>query len=200
MGNNAEHVEIGKILHKHRKSRGISQKEISDRTHILPETLEKLENGDFSEIPELYLKNFIRRYSTALGINNHSKINEFLKTGPKKDQIPVITKKQKNTPVNFILKTMIPVLVLILLTQLYTLNIQDKREKITITNRGQGEIIINNGFEDSTLKKDETIELKNNYTGHIFNKENSLIVVKYYDDTWEVFFEEFEVQLKNGKD
>lgn len=200
MENKAEHVEISKVLYKHRKSRGISQKEISDRTHISLETLEKLENGDFSEIPELYLKNFIRRYSTALGINNHSKINEFLKTEPKKDQIPMITKKQKNTPVNFILKIMIPVLVLILLTQLYTLNIQDKREKITITNRGQGEIILNNGFEDITLKSDEIIELKNNYKGHIFNKENSLIVVEYYDDTWEVFFEEFEVQLKNGKD
>jgi transcriptional regulator with XRE-family HTH domain len=193
-------TEIGNILQKYRKTKRISLKDISERTHISVETLEKLESGDFNEIPELYLKNFIKRYATALGLNSHSTIHDYLNAENRKDQIPIISKKKRNTPVNIILKIMIPLLICIAGIQLYVLNIQSQREMLRISNKGEGEIVVNDGISDIILGSNESIDLNSNYKVHIFNEENSLIVVKYYDDTWEVFFEEFEVQLTDGTD
>ncbi len=193
-------TEIGNILQKYRKTKRISLKDISERTHISVETLEKLEAGDFNEIPELYLKNFIKRYATALGLNSHSTIHDYLNAETRKDQIPIISKKKRNTPVNIILKIMIPLLICIAGIQLYVLNIQSQREMLRISNKGEGEIVVNDGISDIILGSNESIDLNSNYKVHIFNEENSLIVVKYYDDTWEVFFEEFEVQLTDGTD
>ncbi|HOO32102.1 MAG TPA: helix-turn-helix domain-containing protein [Thermotogota bacterium] len=200
MENNNNSTEIGRILQKYRKTKKISLEDISDRTHISVETLEMLENGNFDEIPELYLKNFIKRYSTILNLQTHSTIREYLNAENKTGQIPVIRKKRRNSPVALLLKIMIPVLICIICIQLYVLNIQNQRELFRIINGGSGEVIIYDDNRTITLGAEESVNLNANDKVHVINKEKALIMVKYYDDTWEVFFEEFEVQLKDGTD
>lgn len=200
MENNNNSTEIGRILQKYRKTKKISLEDISDRTHISVETLEMLENGNFDEIPELYLKNFIKRYSTILNLQTHSTIREYLNAENKTGQIPVIRKKRRNSPVALLLKIMIPVLICIICIQLYVLNIQNQRELFRIINGGSGEVIIYDDNRTITLAAGESVNLNANDKVHVINKEKALIMVKYYDDTWEVFFEEFEVQLKDGTD
>jgi len=200
MENNNNSTEIGRILQKYRKTKKISLEDISDRTHISVETLEMLENGNFDEIPELYLKNFIKRYSTILNSQTHSTIREYLNAENKTGQIPVIRKKRRNSPVALLLKIMIPVLICIICIQLYVLNIQNQRELFRIINGGSGEVIIYDDNRTITLGAEESVNLNANDKVHVINKEKALIMVKYYDDTWEVFFEEFEVQLKDGTD
>ena len=200
MENNNNSTEIGRILQKYRKTKKISLEDISDRTHISVETLEMLENGNFDEIPELYLKNFIKRYSTILNLQTHSTIREYLNAENKTGQIPVIRKKRRNSPVALLLKIMIPVLICIICIQLYVLNIQNQRELFRIINGGSGEVIIYDDNRTITLGAEESVNLNADDKVHVINKEKALIMVKYYDDTWEVFFEEFEVQLKDGTD
>ncbi len=62
--------ELGEFLKKIREERGISLKEIQNRTKVSSRYLNAIEEGNFQIIPgEVYLKGFLRSYAETIGLN-----------------------------------------------------------------------------------------------------------------------------------
>ena len=195
-------VQLGEILQKNRIKSGFSKEKVYEKTHISVETIEQIENGELSDIPNIYLKDFINRYSTFLEIQNDTAVEEFLSClDQNSKKIPKIKKENVNKkPVRMMMKTIIPVLLIIILLQVLLIQKQKDREIVKITNRGNSEVILRTNGDTIPLKPNETLTFEDNFSGKVINTEKSLIVVEYYEDTWEVFFKEFEVLIGNGQD
>ena len=195
-------AELGDTLKKSRITSGISKEKVYEKTHISVETIEEIEKGELSDIPNIYLKDFVIRYSNFLGIRTSVIVEEFFAYLDQKDQkIPKLKKEsQNNKPVQKILKVMIPVLLIIILLQVLLIQKQQDREHIKITNKGNSEAIIQMKEERISIKPNETLIFTDDFSAKVINTEKSLIMVEYYEDTWEVFFKEFEVLINNGQD
>ena len=137
-----------------------------------------------------------------MGIRNSVVVEQFLQALDQNDKrIPKIKKSNDNRkPVKLMLIIMIPFLLLIILLQIFLVQKQQNREIVKITNKGNIEAMIFFKDERIPLKPNETLSFSDDFSGKIINTEKSLIVVEYYEDTWEVFFKEFEVLIKNGQD
>jgi len=194
--------ELGETLKKNRISSTFSKEQVYEKTHISVETIEEIENGELQNIPTIYLKDFIIRYSGLLGIRNSVVVEQFLQALDQNDKrIPKIKKSNDNRkPVKLMLIIMIPFLLLIIILQIFLVQKQQNREIVKITNKGNIEAMIYFEDERIPLKPNETLNFSDDFSGKIINTEKSLIVVEYYEDTWEVFFKEFEVLIKNGQD
>lgn len=195
-------VELGQTLKRARTDGEYSKETVSDATHISVETLVKIERGGLSDFPDLYLKDFINRYAQFLGIKNNHIVEEFLSGLEKKSsKIPKLkTQRKTKSPVNYVLKALIPLLIAVVLIQIFIIRTQTDRQTITITNLGKSEVLIETNDKRLLLKPNETAKFENLFSAKVTNEEKSLIVVKYYEDIWEVFFKEFEVLIKDGQD
>ena len=195
-------VSLGQTFKNARTQGSYSKETVSDATHISVETLGKIERGALSDFPDLYLKDFINRYAQFLGIKNNHTVEEFLGALEKKStKIPKLKNQGRTkSPVNYILKALIPLLIVVILIQIFIIRTQTDREAISITNLGKSEVLIETDENRLLLKPNETAKFENLFSAKVTNEEKSLIVVKYYEDIWEVFFKEFEVLIKDGQD
>ncbi len=63
-------VTVGQHLKTIRTRRGLSLKQVSQRTHIQPNQLRAIESGHWSRLPEaIYVKGFLKQYAQALGLD-----------------------------------------------------------------------------------------------------------------------------------
>jgi len=65
----ARHPSIGTYLAGQRKLRGISRKELCERTRIPLRSLERLEDGRFDDVDDGFVRGFVRTVSEGLGID-----------------------------------------------------------------------------------------------------------------------------------
>ena len=82
-------IEFYKNLKKLREEKGISLEDINKRTKINITILRSLENGEFAEISETYLRLFIRAYAAEIGADPDKTIfdlDDFLSIKDKGDQ------------------------------------------------------------------------------------------------------------------
>jgi len=71
---------LGEKIKRHRESQGLNLEKIARKLQINSRYLKALENDDYKNLPaEIYTKNFIRRYSNLLNINEASAIALFNK-------------------------------------------------------------------------------------------------------------------------
>ena len=69
-GVGAGHREIGELLLQARIHRGLTAREVSDLTRITPETLRRVEAGQFEQCGgDVYARGHIRAYAHALGVD-----------------------------------------------------------------------------------------------------------------------------------
>ena len=62
--------QIGQILNQEREYKGLTLKQISDKTCISRTQLEAVEKGDVSKLPaKAYVRGFIQAYSKVLNID-----------------------------------------------------------------------------------------------------------------------------------
>jgi len=66
-----------KELKAHRESQNIEISEISERTKINPRFLQAIESGDFSVLPSVYLRLFLRSYAIEIGFDPDKTLNDF---------------------------------------------------------------------------------------------------------------------------
>ncbi|MFA7325206.1 MAG: helix-turn-helix domain-containing protein [Candidatus Kapaibacterium sp.] len=64
-----EHV---KILIDTRKAKGLDLSEVSRKTGIRQTVLESIESGELPELPVVYLRSFIKKYASFLGLSSES--------------------------------------------------------------------------------------------------------------------------------
>jgi cytoskeletal protein RodZ len=82
-------ADFGSTLRTAREQRGISIRDIADRTKIARTALEALENGDLSRLPGgIFVRAFIRAYATEVGLDPENAVREFLQqTGDRSDPV-----------------------------------------------------------------------------------------------------------------
>ncbi len=88
-------------LKEARQRNEISLQQIAAKTRIDFKFLENIENGNFSFLPEIYIKAFIREYAKSVGLNEQITLNKFdaAKHGKQYDELGNIEeeiKKQKS--------------------------------------------------------------------------------------------------------
>ena len=78
---------IGERLEEARKSKGISIREASEATKVRGDYLHKFESNQFDlNLPDIYMRGFLRNYSTYLGLSAEKIIADFLSLGHGKPQ------------------------------------------------------------------------------------------------------------------
>lgn len=76
-------AEIGTRLREAREARGRTIDDIAVETHLKASHLRALEEGDESQLPEpVYIKGFIRRYASAVGVDGEELANRYWRTRP----------------------------------------------------------------------------------------------------------------------
>lgn len=72
-------IEFGETLRKAREARGLSAKDIADRTHMMIQMVEELENENFSRIAApIYGRGFVKLYCETVGIDPKPLVAEFM--------------------------------------------------------------------------------------------------------------------------
>ncbi len=72
-------IEFGETLRKARETKGLTPRQIADSTHMLIQTVEDLENENFSRIAApIYGRGFVKLYCEEVGIDPKPLIAEFM--------------------------------------------------------------------------------------------------------------------------
>ncbi len=93
-------TEIGDSLREARIRRGLSIKDVEDRTKVRGKYLEALENDDFEVLPgPVYVKAFLRTYATFLKLDADALVAEYRSTyHSEHEQMPSVTREVMKTP------------------------------------------------------------------------------------------------------
>ena len=72
-------IEFGKTLRIAREAKGFTTSQIADKTHMLVQVVEGLENEDFSRIvAPIYGRGFVKHYCEAVGLEPKPLVDEFM--------------------------------------------------------------------------------------------------------------------------
>ncbi len=106
-------TDIGKNLRELREQKGLTLKDISEITKINIRYLEFLEENNFSFLPEVYVRSFLKNYLKAINVDEREFIdalNEILhpieySIAELKEvkQTPEISKERKHFPIRFLI-------------------------------------------------------------------------------------------------
>lgn len=70
--------ELGQFLKERREEKGITLKDIEQKTKIRQRYLSAIEDGDFDIIPgNVYLRGFLRKYSSCVGMDPEETIRRY---------------------------------------------------------------------------------------------------------------------------
>ena len=70
-------MPVGQKLEDARKKKGISLREVSESTKIRGDYISAIETGNFEiNLPEVYLRSFVRLYSKFLGLDEDAMVDE----------------------------------------------------------------------------------------------------------------------------
>ncbi len=92
----------GKVIKKYREEKGLSIKEVSERTKIRPYIIEALESGNFQIMSPIYVKSFLKTLSAFLDFplseidfsNGSAETEQATETVTKSDTTSTQTKKE----------------------------------------------------------------------------------------------------------
>ena len=93
-------TEIGNSLREARIRKGLSIKDVEDRTKVRGRYLEALENDDFEVLPgPVYVKAFLRTYATFLKLDADALVTQYRSTyHSEHEQLPSVTREVMKTP------------------------------------------------------------------------------------------------------
>jgi cytoskeletal protein RodZ len=81
-------------LREQREKSGITIQQIADKTRIDKKFLEAIDQGNFSFLPELYVKAFIKEYAKVIGLDEEETIKKFLIAREGKDYNEVLEQEK----------------------------------------------------------------------------------------------------------
>jgi len=88
------HREIGQLLLQARIDRGLTSREVSDLTRITPETMRRVEAGQFEQCGgDVYARGHIRAYAQAVGLNPEPLLERYGAV-----HLPPLTKRDLRKP------------------------------------------------------------------------------------------------------
>ena len=71
--------EIGKKFREKRKTLGVSVEDASSQSRIHPNVIADIENGVFDRLDKLYVRSFLKKYATYLGIDEKGVMEDYEK-------------------------------------------------------------------------------------------------------------------------
>ena len=76
-------IEFGKTLRTAREAKGLTPGQIAERTHMMIQVVEGLENENFSKIvAPIYGRGFVKLYCEAVGLEPKPLVDAFIKDRP----------------------------------------------------------------------------------------------------------------------
>ena len=78
----ASGVTFGARLRHGREARGVSLRQIADKTRIAVRALEALERDDIARLPGIFSRGFVRSYAAEVGVDPERAVREFLSQFP----------------------------------------------------------------------------------------------------------------------
>lgn len=81
-------------LREHREKSGITIQQIASKTKIDKKFLEAIDQGNFSFLPDLYVKAFIKEYANVIGLDEKETIKKFLIAREGKDYNEVLEQEK----------------------------------------------------------------------------------------------------------
>ncbi len=111
-----EDTNLGSLLRKAREERHIELDEAVTATRIRRQSLEALENEEWSKLPsEVFVKGFLRSYAGFLGLDKEMVLNYYLRASPSQRYKPHPLKEISLQPRRWHVLILIPVLALSLI-------------------------------------------------------------------------------------
>lgn len=164
----------GEILCRARKEKGLAAEEVMIHLGITQRTFNALENDEYDFLPSpLYVKGYIKRYCSILGISETQAITGFEarvnELGLAKKE-PVVRLSDKARSKTNTWKIIIPIVVIVLLAFFIWFYLSgsndeslpvDLSEQSTSLSDGNGEVIIEKSQESRTLEGDSESTAKN---------------------------------------
>jgi cytoskeletal protein RodZ len=87
-------MDFGAKLRQAREGRGVSLRQIADRTKISVAALQALERNDISKLPGgIFSRSFVRSYAAEIGLDPDQTVGEFLECfpgEPEPERVPVV--------------------------------------------------------------------------------------------------------------
>lgn len=97
---------LGEELRSARLLKGLTVREVASQIKMDYKFAEKMESGDFTFLPEIYLKGFLKQYAGALGLNPDLMVTKF--TSIKKGVLPPDSKLPVSKPEKPVVPDKIP--------------------------------------------------------------------------------------------
>ena len=93
-------AEIGNSLREARIRKGLSTKDVEDRTKVRRKYIEALENDDFEVLPgPTYVKAFLRTYATFLKLDADALVTEYRSTyRSEREELPAVRREPLSQP------------------------------------------------------------------------------------------------------
>ncbi|MGN0855210.1 MAG: helix-turn-helix domain-containing protein [Kiritimatiellia bacterium] len=92
-------INFGSTLRQAREQKGLTTRQIADATHMMAQTVEDLENENFSRIAApIYGRGFVKLYCEAVGLDPGPLIDEFMEIFNGNRQ-PTIRRREESAPV-----------------------------------------------------------------------------------------------------
>lgn len=192
--------ELGMILYQRRNYLALTFQDVYDKIHFSVETIEKIEQGKLQEIPEIYLQDFLKRYTRLLGLPEDRIFQRY-------DQGLLEYQKQvKNTrnvqkihhrtkPLSTGIKILAFLLSGVLLTQLWIASQAQKELQFWIQNQGIQSAEVFWKGERRMLPAGDSFSINENTSILIKNPFECTIMIKYGQKEWKIDWMEFEVQF-----
>jgi len=193
---------LGLKLYDRRIELSYTRENIFELTHISVENVKMIEDGLLEKIPEIYLIDFLKRYSRILSISEkeilklYSSDLNYDYTNSKNTRKRRKFKFKPFTTANFVL---LPVLFTIMILQFIRIKEIINIDTPIITNEGQSEVEIHTSEEIFILEPGKQRVFSEEDLIKVINPSESRIVVKYNNKFWDVSLKEFEVHISDGQ-
>lgn len=198
-----EWIRIGKIFNERRIELSYTRENIFELTHISSENIKLIEDGDLNSIPQVYMTDFLNRYSRVLSINPKEIISLYNAglTDNSYESVSWKSKKRRNLnfkPLTFLNFLLLPVLFTIMILQFIRIADIAKLNTPEIINAGSSAVEIEYSGIKKTLENGESFMFSEDMQLRVINPSENQIVVKYNNKLWNVSLKEFEVCVSDG--
>ncbi|MCR5414237.1 MAG: helix-turn-helix domain-containing protein [Kiritimatiellae bacterium] len=92
-------IEFGETLRKAREAKGFTAAQLAQKTHMMGQQIEALENEDFSRIAApIYGRGFVKLYCEAVGLDSRTMVAEFMDIYSGNREPTIRMRTPKHTP------------------------------------------------------------------------------------------------------
>jgi len=186
--------ELSEKLQDARIKKRLSLKELSIKTNISIEKLKKMERGDFSIESPIYMKNYLKRLSIVLDLDESELLEDFQSETVTEVSVSHNEKEEIRSFANTSYYVIVAIILLaFMITLFFKIEEELKSPYATLHNTSEATLLINN----KNLSPGKEYDIFDDIT--VTNNSSVVTIVEYSGKTFKIKIRSFEVKL-HGKD